>query len=88
MIQAQSPANVAFGGELIWQGFDLEQQLPGSGNEGDWAPLTLLTYWRVEGAIAGPRRIFLHLVDGEGNIVAQFPNENMDIKKIEELILK
>ena len=54
-----------FGDELQLIGYDT---VSGCGSD---EPCTLATYWRVTSAVGGPRRIFLHAVNGQGGIVAQ-----------------
>ncbi len=71
LIQPSYPAEVTFGGELTLLGFDLEESPPGSENMARGGPFAILTYWRVDEAPAGARRVFLHLVDEGGHTVAQ-----------------
>ena len=71
LIRPRYPAEVTFGGELTLLGYDLEESPPGSENKAGGGPLAILTYWQVDEAPAGARRVFLHLVDEGGNIVAQ-----------------
>lgn len=54
-----------FGGEVQLIGYD---KVSGCGSD---EPCTLATYWRVTSAVNGPRRIFLHAVNGQGGIIAQ-----------------
>jgi 4-amino-4-deoxy-L-arabinose transferase-like glycosyltransferase len=61
------PSASGFGGELTFLGHDqLSSCLPG-----DRLPCRLVSYWRVETAVDGPRRLFLHLVDEQGRLAGQ-----------------
>ncbi len=71
VIRPSYPAEVIFGGELTLLGFDVEESPTDSDFMGSEGSLDLITFWRVNEAPAGSRRLFLHLVDGEGSIVAQ-----------------
>ena len=71
LIQPGNPAEVTFGRELTFLGYDLEESPPDDVNIAEGGPLALLTYWRVAEPPAGARRFFLHLVDEDGDIVAQ-----------------
>lgn len=60
------PAAVSFGEELLFLGHTFREGCRPAGS----APCQILTYWRVTGPAAGPRRIFLHAVTEEGAIAA------------------
>jgi hypothetical protein len=61
------PADVVFGDQLRFLGYDLESGCQDAGSE----RCTLITYWRVLQPVTSPRRFFVHLLDGQSQIVAQ-----------------
>jgi 4-amino-4-deoxy-L-arabinose transferase-like glycosyltransferase len=65
------PNDTAFGDELVFLGHDALAPCTAEGAPADVCRLELLTYWQVERPAGGERRIFLHLVDEEGNLIAQ-----------------
>jgi 4-amino-4-deoxy-L-arabinose transferase-like glycosyltransferase len=66
-LQPDFPAGVRFGEQLTFLGHDqLSACLPG-----ERRPCRLISYWRVENPADGPRRLFLHLIDKQGEIVSQ-----------------
>lgn len=72
VLTPQFPAQVTFGNQLAYLGYDLPtQDQLGANTNGDHASLHLITYWQVQEPADGRRRLFLHLVDEDGNIVAQ-----------------
>jgi 4-amino-4-deoxy-L-arabinose transferase-like glycosyltransferase len=67
LLRPGHPAASGFGGELTFLGHDrLSSCLPGDG-----LPCRLVSYWRVETAAGSPRRLFLHLVDEQGQPAGQ-----------------
>ncbi len=64
-IGPQQPADADFGGQLRFLGYDAPDGCAPGG------PCILVTHWQVTTPADGPRRIFLHAVDGQGAIVAQ-----------------
>src|SRR5690606_12520893 len=61
----QQSAAATFAEELDFLGYDIvEGCVTGQ-------PCTLATYWRVIAPPVGPRRLFLHAVDGRGELLAQ-----------------
>jgi hypothetical protein len=56
------PSDITFGQELRLLGYDAVPSEQG---------LELVTYWRVLAPPAAPRRLFLHLVDAGGGVLAQ-----------------
>jgi 4-amino-4-deoxy-L-arabinose transferase-like glycosyltransferase len=69
----ETTANVVFGGEITFLGFDRLSSCSGLGpeNPSDSPACEAVSYWRVEQPVAEPRRIFLHAVDEEGIILDQ-----------------
>ena len=65
MITPEFPAAVEFGDELIWRGYDVIEGC----NEG--RACVLAVYWQVKAIPDGPRRLFLHAVDGTETPIAQ-----------------
>jgi 4-amino-4-deoxy-L-arabinose transferase-like glycosyltransferase len=64
-ILPQMEGNELFGGQMIFRGYDFVGNCDiGQGCE-------VVTYWQVITADAEPRRIFLHAVDNQGEIVSQ-----------------
>ncbi len=61
------PADVVFGDELRFLGYDLNPGCRAGGSE----PCTLIAYWRVLQPAASPRRFFVHLLNEQGEILAQ-----------------
>jgi len=61
---------VQFGSVLNFIGY----QLPSTPDD---QSVTLVTYWRVQARPEGQLRIFVHLIDAQGNIVAQY--DGLDI---------
>jgi hypothetical protein len=61
----------SFGQELIFLGYDELAPCAADGAPAEGCRLGLLTYWRVTGPAGGERRIFVHLVDGAGRLIAQ-----------------
>lgn len=60
------PAGVSFGQEVTFLGHTFfEGCLPPPA-----APCQILTFWRVDGPAAGPRRFFLHALTEDGELVA------------------
>ncbi len=64
-VAPQMERNDVFGGRMIFRGYDFV------GNCDIGQGCDLLTYWQVIVADAEPRRIFLHAVDHQGEIVSQ-----------------
>ena len=64
-IGPQRALDADFGGELRLLGYDVVAGCDVGG------PCQLATYWQVTAAADGPRRVFLHAVDDDGEIVAQ-----------------
>lgn len=58
VIHPQMPGNTLFGDGLRFLGYDLEGQ-------------SLVTYWRVEAVPTAANRLFLHLLEGQGQVVAE-----------------
>jgi hypothetical protein len=58
------PVEATFGNELQLLGYDVEEPC-------DTNSCTVATYWRVIQPVGDPRRLFLHVVDEAGEIVAQ-----------------
>ncbi|MGB3715502.1 MAG: glycosyltransferase family 39 protein [Candidatus Promineifilaceae bacterium] len=69
----ETTANVVFGGEITFLGFDPLSFCSGLGPENASGSPTCeaVSYWRVEKPVAEPRRIFLHAVDEQGTILDQ-----------------
>jgi 4-amino-4-deoxy-L-arabinose transferase-like glycosyltransferase len=66
-LQPAVPAAIRFDDQLTFLGHDrLTNCIPGEA-----APCRLVSYWRVETPALGPRRLFLHLVDEQGEIAGQ-----------------
>jgi hypothetical protein len=59
------PADVDFGGQLRFLGYDTPDGCAPGGR------CAFVTYWQVTAPSDGPRRIFLHALDETGQIVAQ-----------------
>jgi hypothetical protein len=58
--------------QLEFRGYELNSARPGD--------LSLLTAWRVTAQPAGPRAIFVHLVDDTGQIVAQWDGLDVPVE--------
>ena len=59
------PLNVTLGDGIALRGYDLAgPQRPGD-------PLALTLYWQAKGDVPGNLKVFVHLVDGNGQITAQ-----------------
>ncbi|HEX9926650.1 MAG TPA: hypothetical protein VGD99_28650, partial [Anaerolineae bacterium] len=66
----QMPINKTFGEQIMLLGFDL---VDGAGNSGAASQdLQLTAYWQAEVVPAGDYTVFVHLVDAQDNVVAQF----------------
>lgn len=59
----EEPLNAVFGGELRLLGID-RPQLEGGGQ-------AFISYWEALAPASGPRRLFLHAVDGDGALLVQ-----------------
>jgi hypothetical protein len=62
--EPQFPADIVLGHQLRFLGYDLHLASPA-------ASLSIVTYWQVTAPADGPRRLFLHLVDSNGRLMAQ-----------------
>jgi hypothetical protein len=62
----QLPASVSFGGELRFLGYTLDASCQG----GYPLPCQVVTYWEVLQPSGEPRRIFLHALDEQGELLA------------------
>jgi 4-amino-4-deoxy-L-arabinose transferase-like glycosyltransferase len=62
----QFPASVSFGGELRFLGHRLDE----SCQDGNLLPCQVITYWEVLQPAGEPRRIFLHALDEQGELLA------------------
>ncbi|WP_374687010.1 glycosyltransferase family 39 protein [Promineifilum sp.] len=58
------PVDAEFGGQLRLLGYDADRPC-------NSAPCEVVTYWLVTAPAGGPRRIFLHLMDESGALIAQ-----------------
>jgi len=67
-VDPQFSYDTTLGNEITFLGYDLDRQ---TGSEKDSTLFSLVTYWQIVTTFDEPRRIFLHLVDTEGNIIAQ-----------------
>jgi hypothetical protein len=65
MPRVTHPLEVSFGDAVLLRGYDLTH--PQAPDEG----LALTLYWQVEHRVPGPYKVFVHLVDDAGRIVAQ-----------------
>jgi len=72
-VDPEFTTGILFGDELFYLGYDLLSPCTSRrvGSSSDSNACELVTYWRVEEPVDGPRRIFLHQLDSEGNIVDQ-----------------
>jgi 4-amino-4-deoxy-L-arabinose transferase-like glycosyltransferase len=67
LLQPAFPAGLRFADQLTFLGHDqLSSCLPG-----EQSLCRLVSYWRVEAVASGPRRLFLHLVDEQGENAGQ-----------------
>ena len=64
-IQPHVPANVTFGEEIRFLGYDIAAPYHGFAQE------KLVTYWQVVHTPDSPRRLFIHFLDETGSLVAE-----------------
>ena len=71
-IQPQVPANVTFGEELRFLGYDIASSChPVTSDAQHRPPCHLLTYWQAIHTPDSPRRLFIHSLDENGNLIAE-----------------
>jgi hypothetical protein len=64
VVQPQFPVEAMFGNELQLLGYGVDEPC-------EITACAVATYWQVVGTAAGPRHLFLHVVDEAGEIIAQ-----------------
>jgi hypothetical protein len=69
--QPQNPLQASFDDEITLLGYDIltPDEISSENDQGD--SIRLVTYWRVDAPPGAPRRIFLHAVNAEDEIIAQ-----------------
>lgn len=69
------PKQVAFDERMTFLGYDVLQQ--------DEEEIRLLSYWRVDGSLPPDLSIFVHLVNGQGEILAQHDGLDVAVQLLE-----
>lgn len=69
-VQPSKPLQANLDGKMELRGYDVS---PGAGKEGQDLVVTL--YWRALGSMDRDYTVFVHLVDSEGQLVAQHDNQ-------------
>jgi 4-amino-4-deoxy-L-arabinose transferase-like glycosyltransferase len=64
VVRPQFPVEATFGNELQLLGYDVDEPC-------EVSACAVATYWRVVGKAAGPRRLFLHVLDETGELLDQ-----------------
>ncbi|MBI3741207.1 MAG: hypothetical protein HY257_05560 [Chloroflexi bacterium] len=68
-VQIENPLAVSFGDAIVLAGYSLPQSI------GAGARLELKLYWRARAVSADDYTVFVHLVDANGNLIAQKDSE-------------
>jgi hypothetical protein len=69
----QQPAAADFGGTITWLGYDIAKPALAPGE-----PLDLALYWQARNAQAGQYKTFVHMLNGQGELVAQHDKFPLD----------